>query len=200
MVTATLREMILTGAIEGGTRLRQRDLATQFNVSATPVREALARLEAQGLVLTDAHKGATVVTGHFGSSDENYQIRGALEGLGARLASASITDEELEELEAIHERFAALDPEDPSRPALNREFHFRIYEAARSPMLLALLRLLWQAFPNGPVLHTHERGVVEHADLLRALKARDADEAERILRLHIGSARAFRATESLPGE
>lgn len=195
MVTATLREMILTGAIEGGTHLRQRELAAQFDVSATPVREALARLEAQGLVSTDAHKGATVITGHFGDSDENYQIRGALEGLGARLATANVTDAELKEIEAIHERFASLDPEDPNRADLNREFHFKIYEASRSPLLLALLRLLWQAFPKGPVLHQHDRGVAEHAELLEALEARDADEAERVLHDHIGSARAFRSKD-----
>lgn len=186
MVSATLRELIVTGALPAGSQLRQRDLAARFGVSPTPVREALRRLEAQGLVVSDTHKGATVVEGDFGATEQNYRIRAALEGEVAAMAAERVTDDDLAEIEDLARRFAATRKNDPAHAQLNSQFHFRIYEVARSPLAMSLLRLLWQAFPQGPqAARPHTQSVEQHAALVEALRAHDSAAAAQICHDHI---------------
>ena len=156
-----------------GTPLRQRDLAEQFDVSYTPVREALRRLESEGLVVTDVHRGATVARTESEELEENYRILAALEALAGSLAVAKITDDDIADIEALYREVAACLPDDDRLAELNRQFHFRIYECARSPMLLLLMRLLWRSFPDGPQAgRPHQESVRQHDALVRALKHR----------------------------
>jgi DNA-binding GntR family transcriptional regulator len=200
IIAAYVREMIITGEAEPNTPLRQRDLAERFGVSPTPVREALRRLEAEGLVKYDLHRGATVIDGSFAPNEENYWVRAALEPFAARLAAARITPEELAALDEIHaelsetpERGASLNT-DAAYHDLNRRFHFGIYEAARSPLLLALLRLLWRSFPLGPpTVRSREDSLACHQAILDALHKRDADAAELHTRRHILEAAGYDA-------
>ena len=90
LVAALIRELIITGELDPGEQLRQRDLAQRFGVSQTPVREAMRRLESEGLVIGDTHRGFTVVAPAVGRIEENFQIRAALESLGASLAARKI--------------------------------------------------------------------------------------------------------------
>ena len=92
MVAALIRELIITCELTTGEQLRQRDLAQRFQVSQTPVREALRRLESEGLVIGDNHRGFMVVEADEGSTEENFQIRAALESLGASLAADKIDE------------------------------------------------------------------------------------------------------------
>lgn len=191
-VTAAIRELIFTGEVAAGEPLRQRDLAARFGISPTPVREALRRLEAEGLIDYDVHRGATVVEASFGPSEENFQIRSVLEALAARLAAQRIEPAELDELREIHERLCDPDLTELEIGDLNKRFHFVIYEAARSPMLLSLLRLLWQSFPRGPqTLRPAKESSAQHATILTALEAGDPDQAEDLLREHILSATTY---------
>jgi len=186
LVAAALRELIITGALTSGSALRQRELAERFGVSPTPVREALRRLESEGLVTYDAHKGSTVVEADSSAVEEKYQIRAALEGLAASLAVPKISDDDIADLEAHNRRLAdeSLSPAEVNE--LNRTLHFRIYEMARSPLLLALMRLLWQSFPAGPQMYRpREESVAEHKALLDALRRRDAVAAQTITQKHI---------------
>jgi DNA-binding GntR family transcriptional regulator len=191
MVSALLREMILSGELRGSQALRQRDIALQFDVSQTPVREALRRLESEGLVVSDPHRGATVAEARAGSVEENYQIRAALESLGARLAAKSINEKQLAHLSELNETMRAVGEADAAYAPLNRKFHFFIYESADSPLLLSLMRLLWQSMPGGPrVLRSHGESTRQHAALLAALRAGDGEAAAEATREHIlGSAR-----------
>ena len=91
-MAALIRELIITGELAAGEQLRQRDLAQRFGVSQTPVREAMRRLESEGLVVGDTHRGFTVVEPDDGPVEENFQIRAALESLGASLAARKIDD------------------------------------------------------------------------------------------------------------
>ncbi len=186
MVSALLREMILSGELRGSQALRQRDIALQFEVSQTPVREALRRLESEGLVVNDPHRGATVAESHAGGVEENYQIRAALESLGARLAAKSVTERQLAQLSALNEQMRAVGEADDAYAPLNREFHFFIYECADSPLLLSLMRLLWQSMPGGPrVLRSHGESTRQHDALLQALREHDGDAAAEATREHI---------------
>src|SRR3984957_16824257 len=107
MVTDVLRDLITGGLVSPGTPLRQRDLAEQFDVSYTPVREALRRLESEGLVVTDVHRGATVALAESEELEENYRILAALEALAGSLAVAKITDDDIADIEARYREVAA---------------------------------------------------------------------------------------------
>jgi DNA-binding GntR family transcriptional regulator len=186
LVTDALRELITDRQLPPGTPLRQRELAEQFEVSYTPVREALRRLEAEGLVARDVHRGATVARAESEELAENYRILAVLEALAGTLAVAKISDDDIAEIEDLHQLVAACDPVDGRLAELNRRFHFRVYECARSPMLLLLMRLLWRSFPAGPQAgRPHAESVRQHAELIEALKRRDEDQVAAVIRDHV---------------
>jgi len=186
IVCAMLRELIISGELQPSEPLRQRDLAARFGVSQTPVREALRRLESEGLVSNDPHRGATVSESRSGAVEDNAQIRASLEPLGARLAARAVTAEQIANLRRLNAEIAALSEGDPAYGSLNREFHFSIYQAAASPMLLSMMRLLWQAMPDGPkVTRSHAESALQHDEIIDALEARDADRAAEMTRKHI---------------
>jgi DNA-binding GntR family transcriptional regulator len=192
IIAAFVRDMIITGQAEPNSPLRQRDLAQRFGVSPTPVREALRRLEAEGLVKYDLHRGATVIDGSFEPNEENYWVRSALEPFAARLAAVRISEEELAALDEIHAELCKPSETDGSINTdahyhdLNRRFHFGIYEAAQSPLLLALVRLLWQSFPLGPAtVQSREDSLACHQAILDALHQHDPGAAEFHTRRHI---------------
>jgi DNA-binding GntR family transcriptional regulator len=184
MVAALIREQIITGELPAGEQLRQRDVAQRFQVSQTPVREAMRRLESEGLVIGDTHRGFTVVEPDDGPVEENFQIRAALESLGASLAARKIDAAGLARLKELNDEMRALGgehdgPGDPRYASLNREFHFTVQEYARSPLLLSLMRLLWaslQAVPKhrGPgVAAAPAESARQHDEILAALRAGD---------------------------
>jgi len=186
LVAAILREFIMTGEVLPGTVLRQRDLAERFGVSSTPVREALRSLEFEGLVSFDPHNGSTVVEAAIGGVQEKYQIRAALEGLAAELAAPNGTDEDLAELVESNKELGNSIRSFAEFSELNRRFHFRIYEMAGSPLLMSLLRLLWQSIPNvSQTSRPRSESYHEHEELLRALTERDGETARRVTQRHI---------------
>ena len=176
LVAALIRELIITGELDPGEQLRQRDLAHRFGVSQTPVREAMRRLESEGLLTCDTHRGFTVVAPDVGRVEENFQIRAALESLGAALAARKIDAGGLARLRELNGQMRALADDDPAYPELNREFHFTVYSCARSPLLLSLMRLLWASLHGGPrVSRSHAESARQHDEILAALA--DGDEA-----------------------
>jgi DNA-binding GntR family transcriptional regulator len=186
MVTDVLRDLITDRQLSPGTPLRQRELAEQFDVSYTPVREALRRLESEGLVVSDVHRGATVARTEPEKLEENYRILAVLEALAGSLAVAKITDDDIADIEALGREVAACPPDDGRLAELNRQFHFRIYECAHSPMLLLLMRLLWRSFPQGPQAgRPHAESVRQHEGLVAALKRRDEEQVAEIIRDHV---------------
>jgi DNA-binding GntR family transcriptional regulator len=186
MVAALIRELIITGELTAGQQLRQRDLAQRFGVSQTPVREAMRRLESEGLVIGDTHRGFSVVMPDDGPVEENFQIRAALESLGASLAARKIDEAGLAELEQLNQRMRAMGEDDPRYAELNREFHFTLYHYSRSPLLMSLMRLLWASLHGGPqVLRTHAESARQHDAILAALRAGDADAVSALTYQHI---------------
>jgi len=186
LVAALIRELIITGELATGEQLRQRDLAQRFSVSQTPVREAMRRLESEGLLRSDTHRGFTVVARDVGRVEENFRIRAALESLGASLAARKIDPAGLHRLRELNEQMRALADDDPGYAGLNREFHFTVYEYAHSPLLLSLMRLLWASLHGGPrVSRTHAESARQHDEILAALAGGDADAASARTYQHI---------------
>ena len=186
LVATLVRELVISGDLEPGEQLRQRDLAQRFGVSQTPVREAMRRLESEGLLVCDTHRGFTVVAPDLDRAGENLRIRAVLEALGASLAARKVSPAGLDRLRELNDRMRALPGGDPRYADLNREFHFTVYEYAHSPLLLSLMRLLWAALPGGPwVARTYAESARQHDEILAALAEGDADAASARTYQHI---------------
>jgi DNA-binding GntR family transcriptional regulator len=186
LVAALVRELVITGGLEPGKQLRQRDLAQRFGVSQTPVREAMRRLESEGLLVCDTHRGFTVSAPDVGRAEENFQIRAALESLGASLAARKVDRAGLDRMRALNDRMRALADDESGYAELNREFHFTVYEYARSPLLLSLMRLLWASLQGGPrVARTRAESARQHDEILAALADGDAGAASARTYRHI---------------
>lgn len=189
IVTAELRQRICEGELPAGTVLRQLDIAQQFGVSHTPVREALRRLESEGYIITQLHRGATVTSADPERTQEDLLIMANLESLAAALAAGRATDEDVAEIEELEQSLNRTDLPDGHLTELNRQFHFRIYQCARSPILLSLLNQLWRT-ATARLASTLDRDemAAEHERIVAAIRARSpADAAERT-REHIMTA------------
>jgi DNA-binding GntR family transcriptional regulator len=188
-VKARLRDDILQGRLEPGAPLRQNDVARRFGVSTTPVREAFALLQAEGLVEIDRYRGAVVFRPTVDDVRDAYEIREALETLATGKAAERITEEEADRLDALLAEMSATD--DVERwMELNDEFHLGIYAAANSPRLLPVIAS--QRDGCGPYIrlnveHPARRRVkdTQHREILDACRARDADRARDALRTHL---------------
>lgn len=186
VVAQALRDLVISGELAPGSVLRQRDLAERFEVSATPVREALKRLESEGLVCYDVHRGARVIDTEFEPDQDNLLIRASLEGLASALAAHQATDTDLAAIEAINDQLAECPSRGEASAELNRQFHLRLFEASRSPLLLSLLRLLWHSLPDDSMtVRPIQDSVAQHRLLIEALRAGDTVEAEIRTRSHI---------------
>jgi DNA-binding GntR family transcriptional regulator len=186
LVAALVRELVISGDLEPGEQLRQRDLAQRFGVSQTPVREAMRRLQSEGLLVCDTHRGFTVVAPDMDRAGDNLRIRAVLEALGASLAARQVGPAGLDRLRELNDRLRALPADDPGYAELNREFHFTVYEYAHSPLLLSLMRLLWASLQGGSrVARTHAESARQHDEILAALAEGDADAASARTYQHI---------------
>ncbi len=176
-----------------GSRLVEGDLAAALGVSRTPVRDALRRLESDGLVHSEPNRGY-VVADLMEDAAHVFLIRERLEGLAAGLAAASITRPELEELDGLQARMEQIVKAEPidteTLVQLNGQLHQRITEASRSPRLIQLIARLNPQYMSYQVLrlYTDEqrgRSIREHREILDALWQRDSETAERVIHQHL---------------
>jgi DNA-binding GntR family transcriptional regulator len=175
---------MLEGTLPSGSELRQRDLAETFNVSPTPVREALNRLQAEGYVEARLH-GTSIVRPTVQRRQENWRIRASLEALAAEMATERLTSEDLNEIAALADDFAQSEDDQQAR-RINRAFHFRIYQAAGSPVLLRFLEDLWRALDVAPNSYRrHEASARQHFAIVKAMRAGDPAKAAALTRAHI---------------
>ncbi len=208
LVEQLLIRAIASGEIAPGEPLRQLELADRLGISATPVREALRRLEAQGLVVRQPHRGVRVAEVEPGEMAELYIIRAALEGLAVEHAVPNLTAKDVRVLEQIHERLEAGRAKGAlkSLRRLNFDFHTTLYRHSELPRLTRIIDSLWPLFPWDSMWAVPGRAAssaVEHREILDALRAGDAAAAGRAMRRHIESGAEelikFRAHADEPG-
>jgi DNA-binding GntR family transcriptional regulator len=145
MVAEGLRRGILDGTLESGQPLRQEQIAKDFEVSTVPVREALRQLAGEGLVTLSPNRGARVSKVSYEEAKEITEIRIALESLALRLSVPNMTGNDLRQAEEILDLWDA--EEDPATfAALNWRFHTVLYEPARQPRLMTMIRSLHASF------------------------------------------------------
>lgn len=189
-------EAIDTGVYQPGSRLVESELAERFGVSRTPIREALQRLETQSLLTRDGRTLIVASLDHSQLSDL-YVVRGALEGLAARLAARHATPEERAVLRDMLEADRKLinDPEAMSRA--NRRFHKQIHLASHNRFLVQQLDLVHRsmallASTSIAVAGRPKDTLDEHERIVNAIAASDGDAADEALREHISKAFTIR--------
>ncbi|MFB4279947.1 GntR family transcriptional regulator [Nonomuraea sp. MTCD27] len=199
-VYSVLLDEIRSARIPGGTALRAGEVAKRLGVSVTPVREALRRLEKDRLISYEAHHGATVVDLGDEALAEYYGVRSVVEGLGARLAAARITPEELAALRELHTSMAD-DAAHGRHERLGEQslrFHLRIVDIGGPAFLGEHARSVRNSFPvpAEASLWLDETQVnvqlAAHEGILAALEAGDGERAERIMIDHVRRAGEFR--------
>jgi DNA-binding GntR family transcriptional regulator len=196
---ALILEAIDRGTYRPGDRLVESELAERFGVSRTPVREALQRLETQGLLTRDGRSLIVASLSHDQMA-ELYVVRTELEALAARLAAQHAAPEEIAVLRAMVAEDRALlgDPSALSRA--NRRFHMQIHLAAHNRYLIQQLGTVHRsmALMASTSLAAEGRGegaLAEHDEIVDAIAARDGDRAAGALRRHLSTAFEVRLRE-----
>lgn len=189
-----LRRAVLEQRFRAGERLVETDLADRLGVSRTPVREALSRLEVEGL-LESLPNGGVAVRDFGAELLEIYGLRQRLEGYAANLAAQRIGEAELAELAAVCDRAREAVDSAPlkERAELNNRFHRLLTEASHSPRLIRMANDYRDYFLNDRMLSAYDRDTAlrhhrQHRQIVEALRQRDGERAERLVREHFASA------------
>ena len=187
-----LREGIIAGRFARGARLKQQEIAALLNTSITPVREALKLLAAEGYVIGDSYRGATVAPFDIAASAETLGLRVLLETQLVRGAVERATAADLAELRALGADFASAYAagENEAARAANYRFHQRLFEIAAMPQTLHFVQILWARYPFDLINRLTgrvARAADEHDALIEAMIAGDAAAAMLATRRHIES-------------
>lgn len=189
VIAKHLRDAIVSGQFAEDEPIRQDDIAALFNVSKIPVREALKRLEAEGLVLFQRNKGAVVTRISEPELAQMFEVRVLLEVQAIRLAVPHMSEATFAEAERICEAF--LGEEDIGRWAeLNWQLHACLYEPAGRPFLVGLIRSIHDKLERYlrmqmSLSEGKERADQEHREIIAACRAGDAERAAELIETHI---------------
>lgn len=200
----TLRRSIVEGELAAGARLRETELAERFGVSRTPVREALKKLEAEGLVVDLPGRGLTVSKPSLNEILDAYLVREVLEGLATRLAAERALETEVMRLEVILRQIREAYATDSVERLveLSTAFNDVLFQAARSPRLYKMIEAAQAS--QGTVRRGNLRDPVrraesisERAEILDAVRSRQGEAAENAAKDHLRRAREHRMALSL---
>lgn len=202
LIVQELRALIISGALERGARIPQDDLARRFDTSITPVREALRLLEAEGLVISEPHRGVRVASVDLDGVKVKYVTRRLLEPYAMRRATRRMSRRDLDEARALLDA-TTTSPRATAQPGpapsaedvlalreANTEFHFFFYDRCAMPGLTAEIRALWDTFPWDLLLGRNGRGAqsaAEHRAIYDAVVAGDLEAVSRATEAHIAN-------------
>jgi len=192
MVADVLRNMVLENRFEPGSPIRERALASELEVSRTPLREAIKILEAEGLLVVNSRRGAVVAEPGEEEVRDLLELLGGLEAFAGRLACGRITQEKLREMQALHHEMIAAHwrGDRIGYFNLNQKIHAILVQSSGNKSLegqyqrtnARLYRVRYEAN-----LRTNrwEDAIKEHAEILKALEARDTSRLSEILENHV---------------
>lgn len=216
-----IQAKIVAGEYPPGTRLKQELLAQEFDVSRTPIREALSRLEAKGIVSQAQRRSAVVRAPSSREISEMYQVRAELEGLAAQLSARWITDQQLAELRIAHDEFVSAvkelrsDRNGDTRASrvspdwfqdasqrwidMNAKFHKTICESSNNRYLARTIQEVTSGYARSVMLSSAlsmnsfriESNITQHEKILKALEDREPARARRAMVDHILEAGEF---------
>ncbi len=188
-ILETIRDAISSGALKPGEKVAEPELAERFGISRTPIREAFRQLESEGYLTVIPRKGAVVVSFSTKEVEEFYAIKSILEGYAANLACRNLTEKEIDKLAAINEKLRQLAEEDDIKHffKIHNDFHELFRKAADNAKLDELISSLVGKFQRLRYASLSKPGrmrisVQEHAKIIEAFRARNADLAEQLVR------------------
>ncbi len=198
--TAMLRELILAGSLPAGAKLGEAELATRLDVSRTPVREALSRLAAEGLVDLVPNRGARVARWSDEDLEQIFELRLRLEPYAVGLAVPRLTDADLDDLGDLAQRMVSLGKPGRSQDLdgivhLNRQFHRTLINRAANPALASSLLAVTHASVVNQNFHNYSpaalaRSLAHHVEIVAAARVGNTDWANAVMRSHLYNARA----------
>ena len=202
-----VRERILSGALPHGAPVSQEALAAELAVSTTPLREAMRRLAAEGLVVLDAHRDARVAPLTADEARDLVEVRRQLDPLAVRLAAERRTDADRD---LIRTAAASLEPLDagsgPAELEAHRAFHGALYRASQNPLLIGLLDGLWDKSDryrraalemSDDPSDDRARVRAEHEAMMTAVLDGDPEAAEEQMRRHVSGSLGRRVIDVL---
>ncbi len=191
-IRLALEGEILSGELAPGVALDEEKLAERFNVSRTPVREAMLQLLQSGLIEKESRRRAHVTRLDLAKLIQVFETTSELEGLCARLAARRITKSELEELRVTHikSQEALLENKADEYASLGRHFHYLIIKATHNDVLIETtnkIALFTRPYRRFQVQRREGMRINDddHSAILNAIEAGDEDAAHRIMRRHV---------------
>ena len=188
-----LKQQILAGELNPGDRIVETKLARELGISQTPVREALRQLQGEGIITIIPNKGPMVCSLEMKDVFEIYSIRSMLEGLAIRLATQTASDEEIEALERFYNRMKDKVYDDDVPVSYLLDDSFRIHDTIIKLSKHSRLNMMYKSLAFQIALVNRILGsksskmkeIEEHWELIEALKKRDPDTAEEVMRRHV---------------
>jgi DNA-binding GntR family transcriptional regulator len=184
-----LRNRILEGSLAASESLNQEQLAAELGVSTTPLREALRRLETEGLVQMQPHRDVVVAPLNRADIVSLYEVRRVLDSFAARLAAIRHDDEDRRNMEAVSKTLKS-SSEDPV--STNRAFHSAIYRSSHNPVLIDVLDSLWDRSDRYrraiSGIARNPQVIQSHLELMQAVLAGNPARAEKLMSEHIRAA------------
>ncbi|TCP44345.1 GntR family transcriptional regulator [Rhodovulum marinum] len=191
-VADALRELILEGTIQGGEKIREKELTERFGVSRTPLREAMKILAAEGLVELIPNRGAIISQPSAAELADAFPVLAALEAMAGEQAAERATEVEMAEISRLTDRLrASLEANDrPGYFEINQAIHNAILAASRNETLIrthaTIARLVHRARYQANLTRSRwEQALSEHEKIAAALNARDTDQVGRLLKAHM---------------
>ena len=190
-----LRNGIVNGDLAPGTRLKETDLVSDLAVSRTPIREALNQLSKEGLVEIIPRKGTFVKQWNKEEAQEILLIREALESLAARLATGRMSEKQIDRLKEYMDSY---ERGETGYTEADRMFHGDIVQACGMNRLIDMIRNLYDTLRMNKIMgasfESAERireSMTEHQNIIQALRERDGEKVERLMRLNFQHTRGF---------
>jgi DNA-binding GntR family transcriptional regulator len=195
---------IQAGTFKPGTRMMETDMAAWLKMSRTPVRDALRKLENDGLLVHQPHVGAVIATLDHAAVMELYAMREVLEGTAAALAARHASEFDLAQLEELIAIEKSLQGNYEELSRHNRRFHHTIHQAAHNRYLLRSLMSVRDSLGllgrSQMTIPQRAAGALkEHRDIVKAIRKRDPEAAEQAARTHTRSAQRERMKRFPPG-
>ena len=192
-----LLRAIETGHYQPGDKLRETEVAARLELSRTPVREALRKLEADGIVEHKARIGAVIRTLSHAEVVELYEMRLVLERTAAELAASHAVEAEIDEMEALNTVISEATDDPTKAAAINQSFHRCIYLAGRNRFLVESARALNNALMLlGPTTLADAERITtvckQHSDIIDAIRARDVEAAGASAEAHLQTSLRYR--------
>ncbi len=188
-VADLIREAIFEGALQPGEHLQEERIAAETGVSRGPVREAILKLEAEGLLVREPYRGARVATVSRQDLEELFVLRQHLESLATELAAPHISVDDLDSLRRIVEAKKQAEANgEPNQEQLNQEFHQVLYDRCPNRRLRALLVQLWSQFPKSMWRlrpYRIQQNIEEFEGIVNALEVGDAKAAGAWMARHV---------------